>query len=281
MIHKALNLRHYQGCFVERTIHNILNRLGYTLKKVLKTKPHKKIEQTDAIFENVQLRHQQSDSNPRILRISIDTKAKVKIGKFSRSGYSRELKAPVAMDHDQKWEEQLVPFGVYEFNTNQSYILFGNSKETSNFIGDSLEWWSQQTKINWSDYDLLMIDLDNGQSLASKTRLFQQRIVNFAKKIQLPIQLVYYPPYHSKYNPVERVWAALENYWRGLILDTVENTLKIAEKMTWKAINPIVGFLDKEYYKGVKVSNKDFNELQQFIERNPKLEKWDVKIKHQ
>ena len=58
------------------------------------------------------------------------------------------------------------------------------------------------------------------------------RLVDFAKTINHPIQLVYYPPYHSKYNPVERVWAALENYWKPLILDSVDNTIKIAQQMT-------------------------------------------------
>ena len=67
----------------------MLNRLGYTLKKVLKTKPLRKIPETDAIFENVAKRHQQAHRDPGILRISIDTKAKVKIGNLSRGGYSR------------------------------------------------------------------------------------------------------------------------------------------------------------------------------------------------
>ena len=79
-------------------------------------------------------------------------------------------------------------------------------------------------------------------------------MVEFAKKINIPIQLVYYPPYHSKYNPIERVWAALEQYWNGLILDTVPNTLRIAAQMTWKGINPIVNFLDKVYLSPEKIS---------------------------
>ena len=70
----------------------MLNRLGYTLKKVLKTKPLKKIPQTDAIFENVSQQHKLAKSNSRILRISVDVKAKVKVGNLSRKGYSRNKK---------------------------------------------------------------------------------------------------------------------------------------------------------------------------------------------
>ena len=129
-------------------------------------------------------------------------------------------------------------------------------------------------------YDLLMIDLDNGKSVAGNTKRFLERIIAFSKKIGMPIQLVYYPPYHSKYNMVERFWAALENYWSPLVLDTVQNTINIAKKVVWKGMNPIVHFLDKTYQKGITVNPEVFKELQKFITRNPILPKWDVRINH-
>ena len=125
---------------------------------------------------------------------------------------------------------------------------------------------------------MLMIDLDNGKPVASNTKLFIKRIVAFARKIKLPIQLVYYPPYHSKYNPIERVWAALENYWFPIILDTVEHTLKVAQKMAYNGVNPIVNFIDKVYHTGIKVADKEFKELENFMKRNPDLPLWDVYI---
>lgn len=264
--------------FCERSLNNILNRLGYYLKKVLKTKPLKKIPETDAIFENIRTKHEKAASNPRILRVSIDVKAKVKIGNLSRKGYSRAINAPKANDHDQKWDAVLVPFGIKEINTDDLYFFFGCSKETSDFIVDALEKWWSLRQFNIKDYDMLMIDLDNGKSVASNTRLFLQRIVAFAQKIDLPIQLVYYPPYHSKYNPIERVWAALENYWKPLILDTIEHTLEIARKMTYNGINPIVQFINKTYQSGVQVTDKDFKELVDSVIRNPILPLWDVLI---
>lgn len=264
------------GSFCVKTIDNILNRLGYTLKKVLKTKPLKKIPQTDAIFENVAQQHALAKLNPRILRVSIDVKAKVKVGNLSRGGYSRLQEAPKAEDHDQKWDAVLVPFAIYELNTDNVFITFGNSGETADFIVDALEKWWSERQFMADEFDILMIDLDNGKSVASNTKQFMNRLVDFAKTINRPIQLVYYPPYHSKYNPVERVWAALENYWKPLILDSVDNTIKIAQQMTWKGMNPIVSFIDKVYPTGVTLSSDDFNDLQPFIRRNPDLLKWDV-----
>lgn len=266
--------------FCRKTVNNVLNRLGYTLKKVLKTKPLKKIPETDAIFENVHKQHDLAKSNPRILRISTDVKAKVKVGNLSRKGYSRTKNAPTTDDHDQHWTDVLAPFGVHEVNTNNTFLVFGNSKETPAFIADCFEWWWSQRQFESNEYDLLMIDLDNGKSVAGNTKRFLQRMVAFSKKIGLPIRLVYYPPYHSKYNRVERFWAALENYWAPLILDTIENTINIAKKVVWKGMKPIVHFLDKAYQKGVTVDSQDFKEMQKFITRNPHLKKWDILINY-
>lgn len=273
-----MNKSYQIGDFCLSTVNNVLNRIGYTLKKVLKTKPFKKIPETDAIFENVRRHHENAKSNPRILRVSADVKAKVKIGNLSRKGYCRNLNAPQTDDHDHHWTDVLVPFGLYEVNTDNTFLAFGNSKETPDFIVDCLEWWWKKRQFMADDYDLLMINLDNGSSVAGNTRRFLQRIVAFAQLIGIPIQLVYYPPYHSKYNMIERFWAALENYWSPLVLDTVPNTINIAKKVAWKGMNPIVDFFDRKYEKGVTVDAEDFKELQKFITRNSVLPKWDVLI---
>lgn len=274
LLYKNYELHH----FCNKTVHNVLNRLGYTLKKVLKTKPIKKIPETDAIFDNVARQHALAKANPNILRISIDTKAKVKIGNLSRDGYSRLKEAPKADDHDHKSVATLVPFGIYEINTDNVFLIFGQSHETADFILDALEsWWTERAFMQ-DNYDALMIDLDNGTSVASSTKQFMKRITAFAKKINMPIKLVYYPPYHSKYNAIERIWAALENYWKPLILDTIDKTLKIAKQMTWKGMNPIVSFINTIYQTGAIVTDEEFEEISPFIQKNPNLKKWDVTI---
>jgi Rhodopirellula transposase. len=273
-----MNNSYEMGDFRTRTINNILNRLGYTLKKVQKIKPRKKIAETDAIFENVHKQHDRAKSDSRILHISLDVKAKVKIGKLSRQGYSRTKQVTVAEDHDHKTIATLVPLGIHELNTEDTYLHFGNSKETPDFIADGLERWYSQRPFDKQEYDLLMIDLDNGQSVAGNTKRFLERMVAFSKKIGIPIQLVYYPPYHSKYNTIERFWAAVEQYWKPLILDTIDNTIAIAKNVTWKGFNPIVSFSDRVYKTGVKVASEVFKELEKFIIRNPDLKKWDVLI---
>ncbi|MGK5093656.1 ISAzo13 family transposase, partial [Deltaproteobacteria bacterium TL4] len=98
--------------------------------------------EVDAIFENVHRVNQEADQNPECLRISIDTKATVKIGELSRNGKTRQSEALEALDHDMHWETQLIPFGILSVVSGWLTIVFCQSKETSDFIADALLlWW--------------------------------------------------------------------------------------------------------------------------------------------
>lgn len=70
----------------ERSMRDILNRMGYRLKRIQKAKPLKKTKDTDAIFANVAAAREQYREDPETLEISIDTKAKVNEGDYSRGG---------------------------------------------------------------------------------------------------------------------------------------------------------------------------------------------------
>jgi hypothetical protein len=181
---------------------------------------------------NVFRENQASDENPKSLRLSIDSKAKVKIGNLSRDGKARTLKPKEADDHDTQWQTILVPFGILNTYSNQLSIYFGHSAETSDFIVDCLTAWWNENQHDYHDLDELLIDLDGGASTRSDRTQFIKRMVELSQAIGLKIRLIYYPPYHSKYNPIERCWAALENYWNGAILDSVEAALHWTANMT-------------------------------------------------
>ncbi|MDC3237499.1 hypothetical protein OAT93_02060 [bacterium] len=83
---------------------------------------------------------------------------------------------------------------------------------------------------------------------------YRNLTINFAIKYEVSISLIYYPPYHSKYNPVERAWGVLENYWKGQLLDKAEKVIGLARTMTYNGINPVVKFINQTYEKGVKLT---------------------------
>jgi transposase len=238
----------------------------------------KKIPETDAIFENVHQVHQASEQNLKSLRISIDSKAKVKIGNLSRNGKSRNIKAKKADDHDTVWSSVLVPFGILNLDTAQLSIYFGGSAETSDFIVDCIAQWWEENKDNYTHLEELLIDLDGGSATRSNRTQFIKRLVELSKHLGLKIRLIYYPPYHSKYNPIERCWAALENYWHGAILDSVEAALKWASHMKWKGISPIVHLITKTYEKKIKVASDDLRQYQPFWIPSENLPKWDITV---
>jgi len=201
----------------------------------------KKIEETDAIFAHVAAARVRAAADDACLRISIDSKAKVKVGDFSRGGQSRvETKA---LDHDRHPEALLVPFGVLEVSRgttpiHQLHIWFGHSRETAGFLVDAIGLWWSLRQAEPAGVKRLMIELDNGPELSSSRTQFLKRLIEFAHRTGLTIELVYGPPYHSKCNPIERCRGSLEQHWSGTLLSTVETVLKRAGTMTWRGLHP-------------------------------------------
>lgn len=265
----------------ENTIGNILNRLGYRLRGVLKAKPLKRVRETNAIFDNVKQENQASDDREDSLRISIDTKAKLNVGEFSRGGQARAQEATEALDHDMRPQQKLVPFGILEVLSGLLTIIFGDSRETSDFIVDCLQQWWDSNQERYRHMRQLVIDLDNGPEIASNRTQFLKRMVEFADRNNLEIVLVYYPPYHSKYNPIERCWGILEMHWNGTLLDSVDTILAWARTMTWKATRPIVNLLSKIYETGVRLAKKAFKLIETRLQRDGTLPKYCVRIQPQ
>ena len=234
------------------TIGEILNRLGSKMRRVQTTKPLKKIAQTDAIFENVRQENQVADDSPEVVRISMDAKAKVDVGDFSRDGESRAAEAPRAWDHDTQAKTKLVPYGLLNVTTGLLTIIIGTSHETSDFIVDCLEQWWEANKAQHPKARRLVINLDNGPENSSVRTQFLYRLVKFSDATGLEVQLVYYPPYHSKYNLIERCWGILEIHWGGTLLNSVTTVVERARTMTWNGVRPVVSLLERTYYPGSK-----------------------------
>ena len=207
----------------------------------------------------------------------------MKIGPFSRGGRSRGLQSLTAADHDMGYDALLVPFGILEMgrgeqSVDQLWIGFGQSRETSDFVVDSLErWWEQRSDV-YAGVKRIQINLDNGPEISSARTQFMNRLVQFADRTGLDIELVYYPPYHSKYNPIERCWGILESHWNGAILDSVEVALRWASTMTWRGVSPMIELIDGVYDRGVTIARKAFRPILDRLDKSKTLKKWSVKI---
>jgi hypothetical protein len=92
------------------------------------------------------------------------------------------------------------------------------------------------------------------------------------------VRLAYYPPYHSKYNPIERCWGILENHWNGSLLDTIDSVIQFARTMTWNGKHPIVSLVTATYTTGVRLAKDAMEALESQVTRLAGLEKWFVDI---
>ena len=210
-------------------------------------------------------------------RWSVDGKASVKIGDLSRGGQTRGDNR--ALDHDLDWQEKYTPCGIVDEDSAQLDLLFGSSYKTSDFIVDSLEAkWNRLEEPEKAEVSKLQIKMDNGPESSGRRTQFLYRIVQFADAIGKPIQLLYYPPYHSKYNPIERCWGILELHWNGTKLIDAETMLEWAKSMTWKGLHPVVELSRQVYQKGVKLGQKAMKAVEARLERHPELPKWDILI---
>jgi len=219
-----------------------------------------------------------ADSDPTTLRISMDTKAIVHVGEYSRGGQSRGRRAIRAWDHDMRPKEKLVPGGILEPVTGKSFLFFGVNNKTSDFLVDGLHLWWEERKRDLSHIQRLVINMDNGPECSGRRSQFLYRMAEFADATGLLIRLVYYPPYHSKYNGIERYWAGLEKSWNGYLLDSVTTVLNRSGNFVWRGMRTSVRLLDAVYEKGVKLCGQEKKNLENRLLRSKYLHWWDISI---
>jgi transposase len=221
-------------------------------------------------------RNEEAKADEHVLRISMDAKATVKVGPFARGGKSRVLTK--AADHDFKPAATVTPVGILLPSSDELFLYGVTSKVTSDCLVDRLVDWWESVKERFAHITTLVINLDNGPQSHSRRTQFMQRLVEFAQHSHLTIRLAYYPPYHSKYNPIERCWGILEHHWNGALLDSLEAVIQYASTMTWKGKHPLVTLVTTTYQTGVKLTKEAMQAVETQLQRLPHLDKWFVDI---
>lgn len=237
----------------------------------------KKTAETDAIFAHLEQLRQQHQADKTVLRFSMDAKATVLIGDYSRGGKNRLVVK--AADHDFHPTAKLTPYGILLPDHDRAFLYFTTGPVTSDFIVDCLlDCWSQVAP-DFPEVQTLVLLQDNGPENHSRRTQFMQRITQLADHLQRTLHLLYYPPYHSKYNPVERIWGRLEQHWNGDLLDSATVVLNFAKTMTWHKQHPVVTLVQHLYATGVRLSQKAMALLEQRLERRKGLAKYFVLIR--
>src|SRR3977135_1211651 len=143
---------------------------------------------------------EQAGSAGSVKRWSMDGKATVKIGEFSRGGLTRGDNQ--ASDHDMGCKETYVPCGIVDEESAELTITFGSSAKTSDFIVDVLETkWDALDEAEKAATRLIQIKIDNGPESSGRRTQFLHRMGQLPAPLPKPIQLVFFPPFHRQYKP--------------------------------------------------------------------------------
>jgi len=189
--------------------------------------------------------------------LSMDTKKKELIGNFFRAGHAYTQKIVETIDHDfpSLASGVIYPHGLYDLQRNHGHLNVGISHDTSPFACDSIAyWWDNFGLSNYPHATSLLLFCDGGGSNGANRYIFKYGLEKLADRIGLEIRVCHYPPYESKYNPIEhRFFPHVTRACEGVIFDAVEKALeKMAEASTTTGLTTTVHLLEGEYKTGEK-----------------------------
>ena len=212
----------------------------------------------NAQFERIALlkASYQSKGNPVI---SVDTKKKELIGNLFREGkiYTTETVEVFYHDFPSLAEGVAIPHAIYDIARNEGYVNIGTSRDTSEFACDSIrQWWNDYGKLYYPDADSILMLMDGGGSNSSRHYIFKQDLQVLADEIGIKIRIAHYPPYTSKWNPIEhRLFPHITRSLQGMVLTTHQLVKELMEKTTTKSgLRVFATILNRIYETGRKVT---------------------------
>lgn len=274
-------LQNDYGVKVSRNVvRQLLRKHDYRLRKAQKRRPmKKKVPDRNAQFDNIlRLRSEYREAGNPV--ISMDTKKKESLGNFYRDGRLRTLEELRVYDHDfQSFAEGIIiPHSLYDLQLNVGYVQVGTSRDTSEFACDSFRhWWNNHGRDLYPDATSIPVLCDGGGSNSSLHYIFKQELQSLADEIQVEIRIAHYPPYCSKYNPIEhRLFPHITRACQGVIFSSMEVVTGLIAKTRTKAgLKVFVHVIDKTYETGRKVAESFKSEMRIVFDKL--LSKWNYR----
>ncbi|MDQ3179084.1 MAG: ISAzo13 family transposase [Acidobacteriota bacterium] len=186
--------------------------------------------------------------------ISIDTKKKEVLGNLTRNEavMTKGKEAMKVYDHDYPYlgTGRLIPHGIYDVKLNEGYLSLGNSHETAGFVVDNLEWWWENFgRYEYPKATRILILCDSGGANGHRHHLFKKLLQTFARKIGKKLSICHYPPYCSKYNPIERrLFAQVHRTISEVILTDLPQVQRLMKKTKTKTGLSVEVRINDKYY---------------------------------
>ena len=233
----------------------LLRKHGYRRRKALKKKTMgRRHPDRNAQFENIaRLKREYLAAGLPV--ISMDTKKKELLGDFYREGTIETRATIETSDHDfsSTGEGVVIPHGLYDLGRNRGFIHLNTSHDTSELACDSLAaWWEQEGRASYPGAAKLLVLCDGGGSNGATRYVFKEELQKLADRLGIEIRVAHYPPYCSKYNPIEhRMFPHVTRACRGVIFQTLETVqYYMAKAETATGLTVRVSILEKVYATG-------------------------------
>jgi len=250
------------GVMISRNvIKNLMKKHNLVKRKMQRKKSCGQSKDRDKQFKNITIKKEKflKSSNPII---SVDTKKKEDLGNLHRKGSVYCTQPIESFDHDYAYlsNGKLVPHGIYDIKKNKAHINIGLSNETAEFVCDSIkQWWFNQGIKEYSNAKKILILCDAGGANSYRHNIFKSELQNLSNKIGMILQIAHYPPYASKWNPIEhRVFPHVTRSMEGIPIHTLDEAKKIIKSTKTKTgLKVTANVIKKTYVKGKEVA-KDF-----------------------
>jgi hypothetical protein len=242
------------------------HRLGR--RKALKKRSFKHHPDSDRQFQNIaRLRALYEEVGNPVF--SIDTKKKELIGDLFREGHAYTQETIETLDHDFPTLASgvIYPHCIYDLGRNHGHINLGVSHDTSEFACDSVAFaWEHYGRSHYPQATSVLLLCDGGGSNASNRYVFKYALEKLAERIGLEIRVAHYPPYKSKYNPIEhRFLPHVTRACQGVIFISVATALeKMAQTRTAQGLTTTVHLLEGDYPTGQKAP-KDYKKTMRIV----------------
>ncbi len=250
-----------------RTVHNLLEDLGYSLQSNRKKTEGKQHPDRDAQFHYINriVKKFQKEMQPVI---SVDTKKKENIGDYANKGQEWEKKGDPrnvnTYDFPDKEKGKASPYGIFDLTNNEGWMNVGISKDTAVFAVESIRrWWKGMGALKYPHAKKLLITADGGGSNGYRVRLWKREIQSLANELGLTIHVCHFPPGTSKWNKIEhKMFSFVSKNWRGRPLDSLATIVNLIANTTTTAGLHIETSVDKNIYeKAIKVSDEEMKSL--------------------
>ena len=249
------------------TVGRMLRGSGYSLQST-----RKRLEGASHADRNGQFEHiaalMKSANRRRSPVISVDTKKKELVGRFSNAGRewhpTRRPEEVKVHDFPTPGQGKAIPYGIYDIGRNEGFVSVGITADTAEFAVASIRlWWRKLGRQRYRHATELLITADCGGSNSYRCRLWKLQLQAFADETGLRVRVAHYPPGTSKWNKIEhRLFCQITTNWRGRPLTSYQTVVDLIGATKTTTGLKVYAHLDTHVYeKGREVSDAEMATL--------------------